>query len=209
MKSLKDEISYQTSLAADLPEIETFQSKIDGIEVTFTKEVNGVKFSVSVNANEKLLPEIMSGDGMEGMDNMEGMDSMDKGLMDNEDSDDKEDESIFLPVININIGKPSGHRLEVDCSFNPEGESLQDIIESGLQINEVRVVSPGTSEKDDVYSLEGTNFDDNIYDSLVEYMEENGIDDNFLNQLVQYYQVFERRIYLSEFLYKLNNFIKS
>ena len=199
-KSLKEEITYETSMSADLPNIEGFKTSLKGLEATFTRELKGELISVSVHSNEKIEPEIFSDSEM-GEETEQAVD---------DDSPEKEgDQFAYLPLIYIDITKSNGSKLKVDCSFNPEADSLQSILETGLQINLVKVIPADTKEPDQCFAQEGNHLDDKIYDHMVEYLESKGIGVDFLNELVQFYQVFEHQLYLKGFLMKLHNFIKT
>ena len=198
-KSLREEITYETSVTTDLPNIEGFKASMKGLEATFTRESKGEIISVSVHANEKVEPEIFSDQEM----GREGEQGEDEG------SAEEGDEFAYLPLIYIDITKANGSKLKVDCSFNPEADSLQTILETGLQINLVKVIPADAENPDECFAQEGTHIDEKIYDHMVEYLESKGIGVDFLNELVQFYQAFEHQLYLKEFLMKLNNFIKT
>ena len=202
-KCLREEITYETSMAADLPTIEGFKTSLKGLEATFTRESKGELISISVHANEKIEPEIYSDPEMGG----EGEQKVDDEIDDTGNSGDEE--FAYLPLIYIDVTKPNGSKLKVECSFNPEADSLQTILETGLQINLVKVIPADAKDPDECFGLEGTHIDDKIYDHMVEYLESKGMGVDFLNQLIQFYQVFEHKLYLKEFLIKLNNFIKT
>ena len=197
-KCLKDEIKYEHSVLTDLPTIKGFKTSINGLEATFSRDLKNELVSVSVHAHEKIEPEIFS-----------DPETIDGKSADECDEDATPDEFAYLPLIYIDITKPDGTKLKIDCSFNPEADSLQTILETGLIINSARIVPPGTKDVGECYALEGMHFDDKIYDHMVEYLECKGLGIDFLNELIQFYQAFEHQLYLKQFLLKLSNFLKT
>ena len=197
-KCLREEINYEQSVLTDLPTIKGFKTSIKGLEATFSRDLTTELVSVTVHAHEKIEPEIFSDPEAE-----------DGKSADELDEDGSADEFAYLPLIYIDITKPNGTKLKIDCSFNPEADSLQSILETGLMINSARIVPADTKDVGDCYALEGTHFDDKIYDHMVEYLESKGVGVDFLNELIQFYQAFEHQLYLKQFLIKLSNFLKT
>lgn len=195
---MKEEINYEHSVLTDLPTIKGFKTVITGLEATFSRELKNELVSVSVHAHEKIEPEIFS-----------DPETIDGKSADEYDEEREADQFAYLPLIYIDITKPDGTKLKIDCSFNPEADSLQTILETGLMINSARIVPPDTKDVGDCYALEGTHFDDKIYDHMVEYLESKGLGIDFLNELIQFYQAFEHQLYLKQFLLKLSNFLKT
>ena len=120
-----------------------------------------------------------------------------------------------------------GSRLQVECSFDEHGQYSEGGKEwENMTVNSVSVIAPDCDSPDSVYTITAENLSavrktntifsppplvsmQDMYDSLMEYLQTRGIDQKFAHDIFQYYRVFEHRCYLQYGLKALQNFLNS
>jgi len=187
-----------------LPIIPNFQVQTNGPEVTLTREMGNnkivVKFNVtnSVNANESEHETVL-----------------------NPTEQDSSPQLKSRPTFTVDINR-GGQTLSFLCSYLPndypdareqhrglENEQKQnneqeDFLED-FQIDEFTIHDGEWNET--VYSSDCSVIDGELYDKLVNLLEEHGIGEEFANQLADYSTAYEHRQYIG-LLEKLQEFVK-
>jgi len=192
-----------------LPNISDFQAQNNGPEVTLTRQTGNekvvVKFNVTntVNANES---------DQESDLNPTGQDQQ----VDNSSSQLKS-----RPTFTVDINR-GGQTLSFLCSYLPndypgtreqhhgldneqkQDNNQEDILED-FQIDEFTIHDGEWNET--VYSSDCSVIDGELYDKLLNLLEEHGIGEEFANQLADYSTAYEHRQYIG-LLEKLQQFVK-
>lgn len=136
-------------------------------------------------------------------------------------SDDQPPPIVSKPDFAVEIRKPNGKALCITCHFIKDVHFDEDPNEENAAKN----------EKDDVFAIEAftvvddknidsdLDIDDNVYlgdaslvdgqlyDLLMDYLDERGIGKEFSNSLIEYCTAYEHERYV-ELLEKLRNFVK-
>ncbi|KAL8613979.1 hypothetical protein ACOMHN_023214 [Nucella lapillus] len=190
-KFLEKEINYEES-AAGKPQmkvqgVDGFKVTTDDAEVTLTRTVGSetvvVKFSINASVDSEVpLP-------------AEGEETQ---------------EMVSRPPFTVELSKGDGRMLSMQCMFaSPEEADSQggpqdaEAIVDSFEIQEVALHSG--EWKDTVYSVSADIMDGNLYDLLMDMLDERGINEEFVNQLVDYSTSYEHSRYL-EFLKNLKGF---
>ncbi|XP_052798029.1 complement component 1 Q subcomponent-binding protein, mitochondrial-like isoform X1 [Mya arenaria] len=119
---------------------------------------------------------------------------------------------VSRPPFEVEIKKKSGRTLTFMCEFTAqeppyEGQN-EEGIEDQFQIVEVRVDQPSeTGTIENFYSHSSAVMDGNLYEMLMDMLDERGIDDNFINKMVDFATSYEQQQYLN-FLQKLRDVIQ-
>ncbi|XP_064612882.1 complement component 1 Q subcomponent-binding protein, mitochondrial-like [Liolophura sinensis] len=194
---LDKEISLEkeTSKKRGVPNLADFQAKTDGANVTLTRKLSDETITIKFNINNSVDAD---------------------GLPEAEEYDQSQGEipnMISKPPFIVELNKGGKRTLSVQCSFPPpEGMSpdqsappeTEQIVDS-YEINEV-ALHEGEWEEE-VYSLQSDVMDGNLYDLLMDMLDERGINEEFTSNMVQYATGYEHAKYL-EFLENLKTFTK-
>ncbi|CAF1009195.1 unnamed protein product [Adineta ricciae] len=183
-----------------LPTIPNFQVQTDGPEVTLTRQSGKdkitVKFSVTntVNADES---------------------DQESDLNPNESeqkSDNAASQLKSRPTFTVDINRDN-QTLSFLCSYlpheHPEAHNEQQPSENALedfQIDEFTIHDGEWNET--VYSSDCSVIDGELYDKLLNLLEEQGIGEEFANQLADFSTAYEHQQYIG-LLDKLQKFVKS
>ncbi|PVD33035.1 hypothetical protein C0Q70_08483 [Pomacea canaliculata] len=125
------------------------------------------------------------------------------------DDQEAEPEMVSRPPFTVEITKGDGRTLSLHCTFvSPaelEQETSQDTeaIVDNFEIQEVALHTGELTET--VYSVSADIMDGNLYDLLMDMLDERGINDEFANQLVDFSSSYEHSKYV-EFLKNLKSF---
>jgi len=188
---LAKEIQYETSRASsDLPKIRGFDVKTEGGDVTLTKSANGETIVVKMSVNG-------------------AVDSV--AAPDEQPSQDEPPQMVCRPPFEIEMTKESGSVLALQCSFPSTEEPFQDAqqeahpdkIEDQFEIQEVAFHNG--EWKDTTFAVSAATMDAELFDLLMDMLDERGINDEFIAQLVDFCTAYENKQYI-EFLKSLKSF---
>ena len=171
----------------DLPKVAGFETKTDGPNVTLTKQHNGEEISVTFNVNGAL------------------NNTYDQALDAEKPEGQTEPEMKARPMFTIDI-KKSGQVLSFSCEFLPEEEPAAEgatPAAEDFQINEFAIHSGDWNEN--VYTADCTVLDGQLYDILLNLLDERGIGEKFANELAEFTTAYEHSQYIG-LLEKLKNF---
>ncbi|XP_076473004.1 complement component 1 Q subcomponent-binding protein, mitochondrial-like [Babylonia areolata] len=187
-KFLDKEISYEES-AANKPQargVEGFEVSTNDADVTLTRKSGNetvvVKFSINASVDSE-------GPLAEG---------------------EQPAEMVSRPPFTVELSKGDGRTLSMQCVFvspdEVDSEGGPRDAESIVDSFEIQEVALHSGEwKDTVYSVSSDIMDGNLYDLLMDMLDERGINEEFINQLVEYSTGYEHSRYLS-FLKNLKSF---
>nr|KAG5700331.1 hypothetical protein BaRGS_029583 [Batillaria attramentaria] len=123
-----------------------------------------------------------------------------------------EPEMVCQPPFSVEICKGDGRTLSLQCGFVSPDELEQggpqdaEAIVDSFEIHEVAL---HTGEwKETVYSVQADIMDGNLYDLLMDMLDERGINDEFVNQLVDFSTMYEHGRYV-DFLKGLKSFVEN
>lgn len=188
-KFLEKEIKYETSKSSDkLPKISGFEIQTDGGDVTLTKSTGAEKIVVKLSVNG-------------------AVDSAPTG--DTEGKQEEHPEIVCRPPFEVEITKGSTV-LALQCSFpSPDAVYDEGSQKEGEQIDdqfEIEEVAIHSGEwKDATYSVSAATMDAELFDLLMDLLDERGINDEFIAQLVNFCTVYENKQYIN-FLQNLKAF---
>lgn len=185
-----------------LPKVAGFESQVKGPEVTLTRQSGSdkvtVKFNVTntVNANES--------------------DAETSGQQAAEESTQASTQLKSRPTFTVDINR-GGQTLSFLCSYLPDdfadaqaqspgedkGQGENESSLDDFQIDEFAIHDGEWNEK--VYSADCAVIDGELYDKLLNLLEEHGIGEEFANQLIEYSTGHEHREYIG-LLEKLHRF---
>jgi len=154
---LKNEIAEEKDQMLVVKDVPGWRKTIDGADCMLTKSLEGDTIDVSFNVNASVPP------------------------IDLEDADAEQQDICAEPDFMVEIRKTSSSQtLTFDCYF-PEpsgGEEPENIFS-------IRSVTVFKDEmKDSTYSMETEHMDENLYQSLLTFLEERGVDNQFVDDLV-------------------------
>ncbi|KAK6190758.1 hypothetical protein SNE40_002552 [Patella caerulea] len=192
-KFLDKEIKLEETSKSNqkLPTIKGFElSKSDGSDVELVKQNGNEKVTVKFNVNASVdsdHPPAVEGQSEEATD------------------------MVSRPSFTVELNKGDNQILAVHCYFPEDGmvddagqegtESIEDLFE----IQEVALYSGEWS--DSVYSLQAETMDGNLYDLIMDMLDERGIDDEFVNGLIEFSTVYEHGKYIG-FLKNMKSFVE-
>lgn len=183
LKVVNTELKLEGADFHKLPEVTAFACSIDGAIATFTRKLGNEEVMVTLDSNSTAE-----------LDTTED-------FVDDEDEAEEDSEMELqrrAPAFTVSITKPSGNLMQFECSFNVDyGE---------IQIDSVSVVPKDCEQADSVYYVDGSQLGKDLYSSLEHYLEERGISKNFSMELLGFYDVFEHRVYVTNFLEGIKKF---
>lgn len=186
---LQKEIQYETSKAPkDLPTVRGFEISNDGGDVTLTKNINKEKIVVMLSVNGAV-------------DSMVAPDSP--------PNPDEPPQMVCRPPFEVEISKGDGSVLAIQCTFPSADEAFEDAQASQDKIEdqfEIQEVAFHKGEwKDTTYAVQAATMDAELFDLLMDLLDERGINDEFISQLVDYCTAYENQQYIT-FLQSLKGF---
>jgi len=185
---LSQEIKLEKQTRKDLPKVTGFTLSTDGPNVTLTKSHNDETITVKFNVNGSL-------------DNNE---TVPEEPIENDKAGKEPEPSAMKsrPHFSVDI-KRGNHVLSFGCSFLPtEGE--KDIAED-FQIDELAIHSGDWNEN--VYTSDCSVLDGQLYDILLNLLDERGVGEKFANELAEFSTAYEHHQYIG-LLEKLQTFSK-
>ncbi|CAL1528742.1 unnamed protein product [Lymnaea stagnalis] len=193
-KFLDKEISYEKSRAtSSLPAIPGFEIQTDGGDVTLTKLSGKEKIVVRLSVNGSV-DSIMSDSPTE--------------------KEDEPPQMICRPPFEVEISKGDGTVFALQCSFPAQEHDFEDAsqyakgqqaeqIDDQFEIQEVAI--HGGEWKDTTFSVSAATMDAELFDLLMDMLDERGINDEFIVQLVDFCTAYENKQYIG-FLQNLKAF---
>ncbi|XP_005093692.1 conserved regulator of innate immunity protein 3 [Aplysia californica] len=192
---LDKEIQFETSRSSDdLPKVSGFEVTTEGGDITLTKSKGSEKVIVRLSVN---------------------------GAVDSviaESAPEKQDEPpqmVCRPPFEVEISKGDGTVLALQCVFPSADEPFEDAeqyskgdqeadrIEDQFEIQEVALHSG--EWKDTTFSVSAATMDAELFDLLMDMLDERGVNDEFISQLVEYCTAYENKQYIG-FLKGLKTF---
>jgi len=193
---LAKEIKYESAKAPkSLPVISGFEIATDGGDVTLTKSTGTEKIVIRMSVNGAVDSIVGDGDPAK---------------------EDDPPEMACRPPFEVEISKGDGQVLAFQCAFpsveSPEqfedaGQKLpeeQQDIEDQFEIQEVAIHNG--EWKNQTYTVSAATLDAELFDLLMDMLDERGINDEFIAQLVDYCTAYENQNYIG-FLNDLNKFV--
>jgi len=166
------------------PKIEGFDIKTKDSDVTLIRELNGETITVEFNVNHSV--------DSEDSEELNPKEPAETGAM------------MSKPTFDVVIEK-AGQKLLLSCSFATEPAEEQDEYDDMFQIVEFSMYS-GAEMDDADYSVSGDIMDGQLYDLLMNLLEERGITNEFAEQLIEFSTSYEHGQYIG-LLEKLKNFV--
>lgn len=173
-----------------LPVIQGFDIVTDNAKVTLTKNLGNETITVNLNINHSV--------------------DADENEMLTDQKDDDVTQMVSRPPFTVEINQGEKEIFALQCSFpsaefddDPSGKDEENMVDL-FQIDEVTIHEGDWNEK--MYSLGAETMDGNLYDLLMDMLDERGINDEFINQLMDFCTVYEHKRYLS-FLDGIKKFV--
>ncbi|XP_071945708.1 complement component 1 Q subcomponent-binding protein, mitochondrial-like [Antedon mediterranea] len=187
---LEDEIKLEkkNQTKGEAQEVDDFTKSVTGSTVSLSKNDNGEKIVVSFNVNHSVEADEDSAEG---------------------ENEDAESLMRSYPDFNVEITKESQQTLSLKCSFSTElneGEAEDQQEEDTFIIDEVSIYKDTATDK--VYTVGSEVMDGDLYDLLMNMLEERGIDDAFTDKLCDLATSVEHSQYI-QFLQNLKDIAKS
>ncbi|GFR65727.1 complement component 1 Q subcomponent-binding protein, mitochondrial [Elysia marginata] len=193
-KFLDKEIQFESSRSSQsLPSVPGFEVVADGGDLTFTKATGSEKVVVRLSVNGAV-DSIMSEN-------------------DHEKSDEPP-QMVCKPPFEVELSKGDGKVLALQCSFPSQDQMFEDAQYQGQgqdaeQIDdqfEIQEVAIHDGEwKDTTFSVSAATMDAELFDLLMDMLDERGINDEFIGHLVDYCTAYENKQYVG-FLNRLKSF---
>jgi len=186
---LAKEIQYEVSRAVnDLPKIRGFEMETIGGDVTLTKTINKEKIVVRLSVNG-------------------AVDSV--ANPDDAPNENEPPQMVCRPPFEVEMSKENGVFLALQCAFPSAEEPLEDAQQNQDQIEdqfEIQEVAFHNGEwKDTTYAVSAATMDAELFDLLMDMLDERGINDEFIAELVDYCTSYENKQYIG-FLKSLKDF---
>ncbi|XP_041348949.1 complement component 1 Q subcomponent-binding protein, mitochondrial-like [Gigantopelta aegis] len=183
-----EEKSAQTKVG--MPSIKDFDVTADGCDFTLKKKMGNEKISVMFNIN--------------------GSADADQPVAGSQEGEDVH--MVSKPPFRVEIDKGSGEILAFQCMFantdEVEPETSGQPEDAIVDLFEIQDVTLHKGEwKESIYTMSSETMDGNLYDLLMDLLDERGINDEFINDLIEFSTAQEHDKYL-EFLKNLNTFVK-
>jgi len=176
-----------------LPALNGWKITADGSNLTLTKTINDEVITIRANINHSV----------DASDNPPDDDITDAN------KDEVSGEMVCRPDFSIEI-KRSDKTLGINCSFTTpdvEEDTRADQIAEINDMFQIDEISIFDGEfKENSYAVSGDVMDGNMYDLLMDMLQERGIDDQFGKKLIEYSTVYEHSQYVA-FLEKLRKFV--
>jgi len=173
-----------------LPVIQGFDIVTDHAKVTLTKKLGNETITVNLNINHSV--------------------DADENEMLNDQKDDDVTQMVSRPPFTVEINQGEKEFFALQCSYpsaefdeDPAAKDEENMMDL-FQIDEVTIHEGEWNEK--MYSLGAETMDGNLYDLLMDMLDERGINDDFVNQLMDFCTVYEHKGYLN-FLDGIKKFV--
>lgn len=189
---LHKEIQLEKSMQKhpnNLPQIKGFEVKADGPHVTLTRQAGQEKITVEFNVTNTV---------------DSSASEVDTGDQQQQNATEAGSQLKSRPSFTVDINR-GGQTLSFMCSFladdypNPQEQQENDgqPLSEDFQIDEFAIHDGEWNEK--VYSADCSVIDSELYDKLLNLLEEHGIGEEFAEQLMNYSTAYEHRQYIDIF----------
>ncbi|XP_003746782.1 complement component 1 Q subcomponent-binding protein, mitochondrial [Galendromus occidentalis] len=166
------------------PKIDGFEIKTENANVTLTRKFNDETITIDFNVNHTVETD------------------------DTDDTPEKEPSEaspmMSKPNFDVLIEK-GGQKLMLSCTFGVEPQGDQDDYDDLFQIVEFSMYT-GEELDDSDYSVSGDIMDAQLYDLLMNLLEERGVTNEFAEQLIDFSTSYEHGQYIG-LLEKLKGFV--
>ncbi|UJR10219.1 hypothetical protein I4U23_014432 [Adineta vaga] len=215
---LEKEIQLEKSAQkhpSKLPNIQGFEVQTKGPEVTLTRQSGNEKVTIIFNVTSTV--------NATDSDQEADLDAAGQQQLGGETASQPSSQLKSRPTFTVDINR-GGQTLSFLCSYLPQdyphtpdlGQSAENDYQRGgknnendqledFQIDEFAIHDGEWNEK--VYSADCAVIDGELYDKLLNILEEHGIGEEFANQLIDYSTAYEHRQYIG-LLEKLQQFTK-
>lgn len=174
-------------------EMEDGIENVDNLLEGWTKNCEGVKVVLSKKVGKETVRVSLSISGA-----LEGYEGP--------DDEDMETDAPLLckPPFEVEIEKPSGNTLAIRCMINDDmAEDPEDDVSDIFEILNVTMHNGKPGET--TYVCESENMDQEMYEGLLDVLEERGIDKMFTQNLVEFCTKYEKKEYV-DFLTSMKKF---
>ncbi|RMZ99490.1 complement component 1 Q subcomponent-binding mitochondrial [Brachionus plicatilis] len=161
-----------------------FNTKTDGPNVTLSKKHNDEEITIKFNVNGSL-------------------DNAEAGVDQPVENKNQGTELKSRPTFSIEV-KRGDQTLAFGCSFLPAEEADKEAAED-FQIDEFAIHNGEWNEN--VYTADCSVLDENLYDLLLNLLDERGVGEKFANELALFSTTYEHQQYIN-LLEKLQKFAK-
>ncbi|XP_052223805.1 complement component 1 Q subcomponent-binding protein, mitochondrial-like isoform X2 [Dreissena polymorpha] len=192
---IKDELSKEKESGGELKAngVEGWKVETDGTGVILTKSFKDESIKVEFDVNDTV-------------------DQYPEGLYDDPQQAEAESPALVSkPPFEVEIKKKSGRTLTFMCEFREQEMEGQPEEEEGVDqfdIVEMRVDQPSDGvTKENFYSHSTSFMEGELYDMLMDMLDERGIDNKFINNLVNFASAHQHQLYIT-FLNKVHSFVK-
>ncbi|KAH9525507.1 Complement component 1 Q subcomponent-binding protein, mitochondrial [Bulinus truncatus] len=190
-KFLEKEIEFERKRSTEnLPKIPGFDIQTNGGDVTITKISGKEKITVKLSVNG----------------------SVDSIMSENHSDKDEPPQMVCRPDFEIEISKGDGTVLAIQCSF-PVQDTFEDVecnkgqeaeqIDDQFEITDVAIHDG--EWKDTTFTVSASTMDAELFDLMMDMLDERGINDEFITQMVDFCTAYENHQYIG-FLQKLKAF---
>jgi len=182
---LEKEIQFESSRASnDMPKIPGFEIVTEGGDITLTKKSNTEKVVIRLSVNgavDSIAPETPESA-----------------------KQDEPPQMVCRPPFEVEITKGSGEVLALQCMFPSAEEPFEDAqqhaadadkIEDQFEIQEVAFHNG--EWKDSTFAVSAATMDAELFDLLMDMLDERGVNDEFINNLVDYCTAYENKQYIN------------
>lgn len=190
VKHLEEEIANEKADVKKAPQIDGWDVKTNGSEVTLQRKNGDEIIEIKMNVNNSVRADDQGAAGTQ----EEQVPSM-----------------VSKPPFEVNIKKATGKVLTFQCDFYEEHEFQDESINKEQDVGDlfnINEVSLHTGEmKDTDYFLSSDVMDATLYDLLMDVLDDRGISNEFIAKLVEYNTDYEHSQYTS-FLEKLKETVQ-
>merc|ERR1712062_394484 len=167
-----------------MPKIPGFEIVTEGGDITLTKKSNTEKVVIRLSVNgavDSIAPETPESA-----------------------KQDEPPQTVCRPPFEVEITKGSGEVLALQCMFPSAEEPFEDAqqhaadadkIEDQFEIQEVAFHSG--EWKDSTFAVSAATMDAELFDLLMDMLDERGVNDEFINNLVDYCTAYENKQYIN------------
>ncbi|KAF7487649.1 Complement component 1 Q subcomponent-binding protein [Sarcoptes scabiei] len=165
---LSSEIGAEKESLKPLPKLSGWSIEQSGCELILKKNFRAEEISIKANVST---------------------------FVDADNSVPENDPMMFKPEFNVEI-KKSNTILCLNCAYNSSGEGeVGQMIDDDFQINAISIYE--NEFQDNSYSIDGAIIDGNLYDLLMNILEERGIGQQFVKDLYLYATTYEHGLYIN------------
>lgn len=192
LKAVDRELMFVQKGVQKLPKVTSFECSIEDAMATLRRTVQNEEVTVSLDANSGVEMDLLDGE-------LSGSDVE----RDTEANMEDEDDSTRVPAFTVTVSKPSGNKMQFECSFHPGVNELEEL---SIMIDSVAVIPKDCSSVESIYTVDTDQLGKDLYDGLESYLAERGINRTFGSDLLNFYAMFEDRAYTTDFLERMKKY---